>query len=83
MILESGVYFIGMITNATKKPQSELLENYVYGSYNYSYTYSTYSDKQENLIPPTQERTKLDLIKENLIKNTKDIASKFLLWLDN
>ena len=72
-----------MITNATKKPQSELLENYVYGSYNYSYTYNTYLDKEENLTPQIQERSKFELIKESLIKKIRDIVSKTLFWLDN
>ena len=47
-VADSGAYLIGMITNETKKPTAELINNYQYGSYNFSYTYNAYMDVDDN-----------------------------------
>ena len=81
--LESGAYFIGIITNETKKPQSELINNYAYGSYNYSYTYNSYFENDEASNKLSKEQTKVEKIKDSFLKNLSSISSKVLNWLDN
>ncbi len=79
--LESGAYFIGIITNETKKPDSQL-NNYAYGSYNYSYTYNAYAETDEDSKIEEKEQTKLEEIKKDLLENTRKIISKTFKWLD-
>ena len=80
-ILEGGAYFIGIITNATKK-SDELINNYQFGSYNYSYTYNTYMEKDEDTNNAIDESTGLEKIKNILIKNLRTIITKTFNWLD-
>ena len=81
--LESGAYFVGMVTNATKKPQPEFINNYAYGSYNYSYIYNTYADTDE--IPKNEINDQSNFSKTKLIilENLKKLVSKAFKWLDN
>ena len=80
-VLDSGAYFIGMITNSTKKSPSKLLDSYAYGSY--SYTYNAYLDNDENSIKDIKEQSKFEKIRDTYFKNIREVISKIFIWLDN
>ena len=81
--LESGAYFIGIITNATKKSPPELLNNYQYGTYSYSYTYNTYIEKSEDSEDVIKGDTKIEKIINVLKKNLMNLITKSFNIRDN
>ncbi len=81
-VADSGAYLIGMITNETKKPTAELINNYQYGSYNFSYTYNAYMDVDDNENKQIKEQNKFEKIKEFLKNKVSPVITKIFNWLD-
>jgi len=87
--ISSGASFLGIISNSTKKSTKELLNKYGYGysygySYgNYSYTYNTYAESENDKKDNISKLSKLDNLKDNFLKNLATISSKFFKWLDS
>jgi len=81
-VLDSGAYLIGLITNATKKPTAELINNYQYGSNNFSYTYNAYMDVDKNENTQIKAQNKFEEVKEFFKNNVSPVIAKIFNWLD-
>ena len=72
-----------MITNATQKPTAELINNYQYGSDNFSYTYNAYMDVDKNENTQIKAQNKFEEVKEFLKNNVSPVITKIFNWLIN
>ena len=78
--LASGVNLLGIITNSTKKTNTQLLSDYGYRN-SYSYAYNSYAEEEVDNYK-IEKMSRFEKVKVSILSNAKEITAKFFKWLD-